>query len=413
MKSQAEAKVRVFALTWLSYASYYLGRKGFSIVKAHLSDNYGISKRELGFIDTGYLAAYSLGQFVMGFAGDRIGSRRLLALGMVAVAVCVAMFGLAKTTLLFFVFFTLNGFFQASGWPGNVKAMATWFSATERGKIMGAWSTCYQVGGLLASAVATYLFKHYGWQSAFFVPAVFIALIGILILFSMPEKQAEPEVITAPVELPDEAALASALQSKWEIYKNPVIWSLGGAYFCLKLIRYSILFWFPYYMTKVLGYAKDTAGYQSVSFEVGGVLGSIIVGWISDRYFAGRRRQIAAVMTLALAAALFSYVQLAPLSKLLNFIGMAIVGFCLFGPDTLVSAAAAQDIGGKYNVAKAAGFINGVGSIGAIFQGLVTSEVSEKFGWNALFYLFVIMAVLSSVILLLGREKTQFAPLEP
>src|SRR4051812_45882920 len=154
-------RLRVFGVTWLSYATYYLGRKGFSIVKAQLEDVYGLTKREMAVIDMGYLAAYSVGQFAMGFLGDRIGSRRLLGLGMIAVAICVTMFGLMHSALLFFIFFTLNGFFQASGWPGNVKAMASWFSATERGKIMGAWSTCYQIGGLVSAAVATWCFKHY------------------------------------------------------------------------------------------------------------------------------------------------------------------------------------------------------------------------------------------------------------
>jgi sugar phosphate permease len=63
---------------------------------------------------------------------------------------------------------------------------------------------------------------------------------------------------------------------------------------------------------------------------------------------------------------------------------MALVGFCLFGPDTLISGAAAQDIGGKHDVAKAAGFINGFGSTGAVFQGLVTSGMStSRFGGTA------------------------------
>jgi sugar phosphate permease len=398
---ETRQKGTVFALTWLSYASYYFGRKGFSIVKAELSDRFRISTRELGIIDTGYLAAYSVGQFVMGFIGDRIGSRKLLGFGMLAVAASVASFGLARTSVFFFIFFLLNGFFQASGWPGNVKAMATWFSARERGKFMGAWSTCYQIGGLVAAALATYCFKHYGWQSAFFIPGLLIAIVGIIILFTLPEKPTEIAAKTAA-----DTSNAAPID-RWAIYRNPVIWSLGASYFCIKLIRYSILFWFPYYMTKVLGYEKSTAGYHSISFEVGGVLGSIVVGWISDKYFPGRRRQIASVMVLLLAIALFGYVQVASISKMMNFIGMALVGFCLFGPDTLIAGAAAQDIGGKYDVGKAAGFVNGVGSVGAIFQGLVTSEVSAKYGWNTLFYLFVAMAVVSSVVLLLGKNRPE------
>jgi sugar phosphate permease len=143
-----------------------------------------------------------------------------------------------------------------------------------------------------------------------------------------------------------------------------------------------------------------------VSFTVGGVVGSVAVGYISDRYFPGRRRIISAIMCAALAAALLLYTHVAPLSVTINFISMALIGFCLFGPDTIICGAAAQDIGGTHNVAKVAGFINGIGSIGAIFQGIVTSRVSATFGWNALFYLFVALALLSSVALLIGKRSS-------
>jgi sugar phosphate permease len=186
------------------------------------------------------------------------------------------------------------------------------------------------------------------------------------------------------------------------LFRNPTLWSLGSAYFFLKLIRYSILFWLPFYLNKVLGYSTAAAGYQSMSFEVGGIIGAIVVGTISDRYFPGRRRLIASVMCAMLALSLVLYVQLAPVSGVWNFIGMAMVGFCLFGPDTLVSGAAAQDLGGKHNVARAAGFINGMGSIGAIIQGSLTAGLSQ-YGWNYLFYAFVGMALASCVVLLLGK----------
>ena len=75
-----------FGLTWLAYATYYLGRKGFSVVKKPLHDTLGVSEAALGRIDTGYLTAYSIGQFVSGYFGDRVGARRLISAGMLCSA---------------------------------------------------------------------------------------------------------------------------------------------------------------------------------------------------------------------------------------------------------------------------------------------------------------------------------------
>ena len=60
--------------------------------------------------------------------------------------------GASSSASLFALFFGLNGFVQATGWPGNVKAMAAWYGPTERGAVMGFWSTCFQVGPLAAKS---------------------------------------------------------------------------------------------------------------------------------------------------------------------------------------------------------------------------------------------------------------------
>ena len=421
----------VFALTWTSYASYYFGRKGFSVSKSTIQERYGVTTGQLGFIDTGYLAAYAAGQFTWGNLGDKLGSRRLLGFGMLMVAATVAAFGLSGVVYLFMLFFILNGFFQATGWPGNVKAMGAWFTARERGTIMGFWATCYQAGGLLATVCATFLLVHYGWRWAFLGPAAWIALVGTLLLIFLPERRRSADAEFA-AETGDPASAEAAVGEEADaqavrdvaptpmppvhvagsepspsLLRSPVLWSLGAAYFCLKLIRYSILFWLPYYLNTVLGYSKAEAGYMSISFDVGGIVGSVVVGFISDRFFPGRRRPIAAIMVAALAVALLGYTFLAPISSVLNFLGMAAVGFCLFGPDTLISGAAAQDIGGEHQTARAAGMINGMGSTGAILQGVVTAGVSKAFGWDALFYVFVGLAVVASVALLVGKSHQE------
>jgi OPA family sugar phosphate sensor protein UhpC-like MFS transporter len=105
-------------------------------------------------------------------------------------------------------------------------------------------------------------------------------------------------------------------------------------------------------------------------------------------------------MTLALAGALFGYGHVAALGPVANFASMALVGFLLFGPDALVSSVAAQDLGGVEAAGTAAGAINGVGSLGAIVQGLLTAGIAARWGWGAVFDSFIVFALLASLALL-------------
>ena len=93
------------------------------------------------------------------------------------------------------------------------------------------------------------------------------------------------------------------------------------------------------------------------------------------------------------------YAKVGATSAAANFGVMALVGALLFGPDSVLSGAAAQDAGGPRAAAVAAGVINGVGSAGAVLQELVTRGVSEAWGWNVLFYVFVALALTAAVVL--------------
>jgi sugar phosphate permease len=53
---------------------------------------------------------------------------------------------------------------------------------------------------------------------------------------------------------------------------------------------------------------------------------------------------------------------------------LGLAGFMLFGPDSLLSGVGAIDVGSRRGALAAAGIINGMGSIGPIFQ-------EELIGW--------------------------------
>ena len=377
---------RVFALTWLAYASYYFCRRNFSITKSTVAADLDLSTRALGLIDTGYLVAYAIGQFAAGPLGDRIGPRRLVGAGMIASAVFTAWTGSASAAAGLALSLALNGVAQATGWPGTVQAMTPFFGRAQRGWIMGLWSTCYQVGGLAAGALCAALLKSIDWRAAYTLPALWVALVGGLVLLALPEGA--------------RATAGERQAARARLVRDPVFWSLGLAYFCLKLIRYSLLFWLPFYLERSLGYARGDAGYQSLSFEVGGTGGAVLLGLLSDRWLGGRRGIAGLVGCLSLALALLLYIAVGHLGPLWNFAALALVGLTLIGPDALLSGAAAQDLGGREAAATTAGFVNGMGSVGAILQGVITAEVSVRLGWSALFWVFLVLALLAALAMI-------------
>lgn len=383
-----DKKWQVFGLTWLSYATYYLVRKNFSIVKSRLHDDVGLSVGTLASIDTIYLTMYALGQFVNGVLGDRFGAKRILVVGMLACGALSLCFGMTSSALLFVLLFGVQGFFQSTGWPNNVKAMEPWFDQSTRGKVMGFWSTNYQVGGVVASALAAFLLARYGWRSAFFVPGMLVVCVGFGLLIFLPRHHGGDTA---------KGKHKASQCDRIKIWRNPHVWILGLAYFCLKLIRYSLLFWLPFYLHRRLGVAEESSGYLSIVLELGGVGGAIVTGIVADRYFRTSRPQMVAPLFFGLFLSLLCYQFVGSSSLFANAMAMSAIGFFIYGPDTLISGACSQDLGGEAQTGAVAGAINGIGSVGAILQGAVTAYVTETWGWDALFSLFTALALVSAI----------------
>jgi sugar phosphate permease len=273
--------------------------------------------------------------------------------------------------------------------------MTEWTTPQNRGSVMGLWSTCYQAGPLLAGPLAGLLIRAYGWRAAFQVPAAIMIGVALLVLALVrpgptPTGESEPD---------SEHAVAERRAAQREVVRNRVLWSYGASYFCIKFMRYALQLWLPYFLQKQLGYADDRASYVAAAFEAGGLLGVISIGFLSDKRSLGRVG-LSAASLLVLALALFACARLVGASLWLNVALLALLGAFLFAPDSILCGAAAQDAGGRQAASMATGFVNGIGSLGALLVGLMVPGVAKTYGWGALFPFLVGVAVLGALCLL-------------
>jgi len=85
-----------------------------------------------------------------------------------------------------------------------------------------------------------------------------------------------------------------------------------------------------------------------------------------------------------------------------------LIGFCTYGPHILMVGHAAQDFGKKSGAAGAAGFIDGMGYIGASFAGWGAGELIVAKGYNYTFVIFGIAAILGAALVsIMWKVKPQ------
>lgn len=396
-RERSKWRTLVFASTWIAYAGYYLTRKNYAVAQPAFMQELGWTKDQVGIIVTGYATVYAIGQFINGVLGDKLGARVMLAIGFVLTAACSVLLGFGESIGFMAIVYGLNGYAQSMGWPNVTRAMTNWFTVQERGRVMGWWGTNYPVGEAIATAFGAFLLAHYGWRSTFFVPAVVVLVVGVIVTIMVRDHPRDVGLASVasgktgtgtPTRTGSEGSLARSLKHLLDVR----VLTVGLAYFCLKFVRYTFIFWIGTYFVETMGFTPVQAAELQIPFPLIGALGAIAAGYLSDKVFRARRAPAAVLMLFGLGLGLIVFLFL-PKDALLAAIVLSFCGFMTFGPDMLISAAAAMDFGTEEAGATATGFVNGLGSAGAAVQGAVVGYVAQQYGWNAVFYILIAMVV--------------------
>ncbi|XP_047548075.1 glucose-6-phosphate exchanger SLC37A2 isoform X3 [Lutra lutra] len=455
----------ILVLTFFIYTCYHMSRKPISVVKSRLhqncselikpiNDSHSLNdttwcdwapfdknnyKELLGAVDNAFLVAYAIGMFISGIFGERLPLRYYLSAGMLLSGLFTSLFGLGYFwnihVLWYFVLIQIcNGLVQTTGWPSVVTCVGNWFGKGKRGLIMGIWNSHTSVGNILGSLIAgVWVNEH--WGLSFVVPGIITAAMGILtflFLIEYPEDVdcAAPQHHTSNglEENPDspedlgngpctnkESSLESAARCSKEPRAQPAAISFLGALripgvvefsLCLlfaKLVSYTFLYWLPLYIFNVAHFSAKQAGDLSTLFDVGGIMGGIMAGLISDH--TNGRATTCCVMLILAAPMMFLYNNIGQNGITNSIVMLIICGALVNGPYALITTAVSADLGTHESLkgnAKAlstvTAIIDGTGSIGAALGPLLAGLISPT-GWNNVFYMLISADVLACLLL--------------
>uniref|UniRef100_A0A8B9H984 Glucose-6-phosphate exchanger SLC37A2 n=1 Tax=Astyanax mexicanus TaxID=7994 RepID=A0A8B9H984_ASTMX len=382
-------------------------------------DNY---QNLFGYIDNCFLVAYAIGMFFSGMFGERLPLRYYLTSGMLLSGLFTSLFGLGfywniHSLWYYCLMQALNGLVQTTGWPAVVACVGNWFGKGKRGFIMGVWNSHTSVGNILGSLIAG-AFVSSAWGMSFIVPGIIIAAMGIICFFFLVESKlslrepllrnsANNEEIfnnhtSAVVEAVEEQAEAISFCGALRI---PGVVEFSLCLLFAKLVSYTFLYWLPLYIANVANFDAKSAGDMSTLFDVGGILGGILAGVVSD--YTGGRATTCCVMLIVAAPMfnlLFLYLSLS-FSPSSFSVMLLVCGALVNGPYALITTAVSADLGtheclrgNAKALSTVTAIIDGTGSIGAAIGPLLAGLISPT-GWNNVFYMLISADVLACLLL--------------
>ncbi|XP_009001224.2 sugar phosphate exchanger 3 isoform X4 [Callithrix jacchus] len=362
--------VVVFLLTFFSYSLLHASRKTFSNVKVSISEQWTPSAFNtsvelpveiwshnhlfpslekatlfLGTLDTIFLFSYAVGLFISGIVGDRLNLRWVLSFGMCSSALVYAFLVTASVQFAggIVIFFGLLVSPEEIGLSG-IEAEESFEEDSHRPLINGE-----------------------------------------------NEDESEPNY-----SIQDDSSVAQVKAvSFYQACCLPGVIPYSLAYACLKLVNYSFFFWLPFYLSNNFGWKEAEADKLSVWYDVGGIIGGTLQGFISD--VLQKRAPVLALSLLLAVGSLVGYSR-SPNDKSINALLMTVTGFFIGGPSNMISSAISADLGRQEIIqgssealATVTGIVDGSGSIGAAVGQYLVSLIRDKLGWMWVFYFFILM----------------------
>ena len=282
---------RVLFSALAGYATFYFVRKNLAIAMPMMEKELGISKSDLGLFLTLHGLIYGVSKFANGFLGDRCNARAVMVTGLVASALLNILFGFSSAVLAFGIIWMLNGWFQGMGFPPCARLMTHWFPPSKLATKMTIWNTSHCVGAALVLVLCGALVSVH-WRLCFFVPSA-IALCGAAAMWmllpdtppsvGLPEVEGTQKVAGTGHDTTDFKALLLE-----KVFRNKYIWLFSAANFFVYTIRYAMLDWGPTMLSQSKGIRLSHTGWMLAAFEFFGLLGALLGGWMTDRFFGGR-----------------------------------------------------------------------------------------------------------------------------
>ena len=325
----------------------------------------------------------------------------------------------------------LLGLAEAGFFPGVVVFLSHWFPARDRARALALFFMATPVAQIVGPLLSAMMLKigmtetvngvsvthplvmgMKGWQWVYVAWGIPAVILGVVILFILPDKPHkarwlkpdEREALEA--ELASDKAKSKSHVSMWAGLKHPKVLALSFAYFCTVTGSYGVVFFLPSILDSWYSLKYSQLAWLSTLPALMALAGQLFVGWNSDRTKERRWHTVLPIVIGAAAIAVAPFTRGNLTLTIICFM-LALGGLKAYLPAFwtlpyvfLTSSAAAASIG----------MINSVGNLGGQLGPYVLGKVEHVTGSyvGGLYFLAGSMMVCATIVFFLGlggKEK--------
>ncbi|XP_072886247.1 glucose-6-phosphate exchanger SLC37A4a isoform X2 [Hemitrygon akajei] len=408
-------RITIFTAMFVGYTLYYFNRKTFSFVMPSIMEEVTLEKDDLGLITSSQSLAYAISKFISGVLSDQISARLLFCSGLFLVGVINVVFSWSSTITAFTVLWFFNGLAQGFGWPPCGKILRKWYEPAQFGTWWAVLSTSMNLAGSLGPLIATTMALSYSWRVTLTLSgsiSIGIAFLCLFFIINEPMDVGLPNIEPGLKKGGRKGSTGDESTLK-ELLLTPYLWVLNIGYLVVFGVKTCCTDWGQLFLIQEKGQTALMGSSFMSALEVGGLLGSVAAGYLSDRAVArkglrshGNPRHgllLSMMAGMALSMYLFRVTVTTESAKLWILTLGVVFGFCSYGPIALFGVIANESAPSNLSGTSHA-IVALMANVGGFLAGLPFSTIAKKYSWNTAFWIAEFTCAVTTVAFFLLRN---------
>ena len=394
---ELHARSALLVLTALNLLNY-VDRNVLFAVQPLVQDEFHVSKVQIGYLTSAFLAFYMIAAPFIGPLADRYSRKRIIGLGAIFWSGLTLLTAFTHTYSELLIRHTLVGIGEATFVTIAPTFVADLFAEEKRGRILGVFYLALPVGSAAGYLLGGNLGPHHGWRFPFYIAAAPGFLLAIAVLFLTEPERGQFDSVK---ETPDRATVAS-------LARNPAFLTATLGMAAMTFSLGGIQVWMPQFLYSERHYSLADANFLfGIIIVVDGILAALVGGWLGD-YLLRRMKSsyyLVSAASMALGVPVMIVALFAKGSAMVPAIALA--AFFLLLNTSPLNAAVINSVGAHIRATAIAANIFVIHILGDVPSPTMMGWVADRRSLQVAFVLPVIAMIISSAILFYGMR---FAP---
>ncbi len=413
----------ILAIIFITYTINFADRSNIGVALPFIMKDFHMTNLEAGAIASFFFLGYAISQIPAGFVLSKLGFRGTVSLSIIGFSICTFLIGTAKT-VSFINWCRLGlGLCEGPTPVGLTSTINNWFPAKEKATAVGVYIASTMFAPIIIPPLCVWIAVTYSWHWIFYIfaiPGVFMAFVWYFVVRTNPAdskfvNKAELEYIQQKDEEKEDKKVEfksfglldkiirlkniKKLSSNISVFKSWNIWGNCLAYFMMVSVLYGLMTWIPSYLVNEKHYSFTNMGFIASAPWIGGLLGSIIGGYISDKLLA-KRRKPTMLFTAISTCIMMVFMVNVPNNQAVMALALFMTGFML-NVGWPAFTAYPMGVADKKTYPVAIALVNSGGNLGGAASPLVAGYLLDVFkSYDLVFGYFGIAAIIGFLLIL-------------